>query len=159
MKKKGKSPWKRNKRKSADHCENFRWNKHAPFLASPICIGQAEGGSDKTCKKREPRRSESSFMGSLSPTHTPWGCAILCLPNKTLSCNQDVTLVFYFKSLLQWDRTEEITPFPDISICILYIYICIYPSINSYFGMTAQVLFIFNTFILMYLILIHLIKL
>ena len=29
--------------------------KHATFLASPICIGQAQGGGDKTYKKRKPR--------------------------------------------------------------------------------------------------------
>ena len=38
---------------------------------------------------------------------------ILCLLNKTLSYNQAVTLAHCFKSLLQWDWTEEITYSPD----------------------------------------------
>ena len=37
---------------------------------------------------------------------------ILCLLNKTLSCKQAVTLAHCFKSLLQWDWTEEITHCP-----------------------------------------------
>ena len=45
----------------------------------------------------------------------PPGCTILCLPNKTLSCNQAVTLVYSFKSLLQQDRMEEITHSPNNS--------------------------------------------
>ena len=31
-----------------DKSKNFRLNKHTPFLASKICIGQAQGGGDKT---------------------------------------------------------------------------------------------------------------
>ena len=34
-----------------------------PFLASPICIGQAQGGGDKTYKKRKPRQIEASPLG------------------------------------------------------------------------------------------------
>ena len=42
--------------------------KHATFLASPICIGQAQGGGDKTYKKRKPRQIEASPLG-LAHTH------------------------------------------------------------------------------------------
>ena len=45
------------------------------------------------------------------------------LPNKTLSCNQDVTLVQHFKSLLQRDRTEEITHSPNIAGAVTQIYL------------------------------------
>ena len=50
----------------------------------------------------------------------PRGCIILCLQNKTLSCNQAVTLVHHFKFLLQQDRTEKITHSADIC-CDLYL--------------------------------------
>ena len=49
----------------------------------------------------------------------PQGCTILCLSNKTLSCNQDVTLVCYFKSSLQQDKTKEITHSSDSSVCLI----------------------------------------
>ena len=52
---------------------------------------------------------------------TGWGLSlgsahlhILCLLNKTLSCNWSVTLVLHFKSLLWQDRTEEIMHSPNI---------------------------------------------
>ena len=34
------------------------------------------------------------------PALMPQGYTFLCLPNKSLSCNQAVTVVRYFKSLL-----------------------------------------------------------
>ena len=41
--------------------------KHATFLASPICIGQAQGGGDKMYKKRKPRWMEALPLGSACP--------------------------------------------------------------------------------------------
>ena len=41
--------------------------KHATFLASPICIGQAQWGGDKTYKKRKPRSIEAFPLGSACP--------------------------------------------------------------------------------------------
>ena len=64
-------------------------------------------GGDKKYEKREPRLVEASPLGS-AHLH------ILCLLNKTLSCNWSVTLVLHFKSLLWQDRTEEIMHSPNI---------------------------------------------
>ena len=99
--------WKAHKNgtkgKSMYWSKNFRWNKHTPFLASPICTGQARG---EETKKRKPRL-RLLFYGW--PTLMPEGCTILCLLNETLSCNRAVTLVHHFKYLLWQDRTKEIT--------------------------------------------------
>ena len=46
-------------------------------------------------------------------------CTFLCLPNKTPGCNQAVTLVHHFKSLLWQDRTKDITHSPDTVIVYL----------------------------------------
>ena len=90
-----------------DRSENFRLNKHTPFLARPICIGQAQGGGDK-------KRSQDGLRPLIWgwTALMPWGWTFLCLPNKALSCNRAVTLVHHFESLLQWDRTKEITHSP-----------------------------------------------
>ena len=40
---------------------------HATFLASPICIGQAQGRGDKTYKKRKPRWIDALPLGSACP--------------------------------------------------------------------------------------------
>ena len=101
-----------------DWSENFRWNKHASFLASPICIGQTQGGGDKTYKKRQPKKKKKEEAKTFplgSPALTSWGCTFLCLRDKTLSCNSAITLVHRCKSLQWWDRTEETTHSPDIS--------------------------------------------
>ena len=67
LKDKWKSWQKWNKRNSTDWSESLRGNKCAPFLASPICIGQAQRGGDKTYKKRKPRQIEVSPFGSAHP--------------------------------------------------------------------------------------------
>ena len=107
LKDKRKSPWKWNKRKSADQSENLRWNKCAPFLASPNLHRAGEGGGDKTYFKK----GSQDTLGPLL-----WGGLPSCfegilsyLPNKSLSCNRAITLVHHFKSLLWRDRTKEIT--------------------------------------------------
>ena len=95
--------------------ENSRWNKHAPFLANPICIEQAQVGvGDKHIKGG----SQAGLGARLwdQPALTPRGYTFLCLLNKALSCNRAVTLVHRFKSLLQQDRTEEITRSPNTSM-------------------------------------------
>ena len=93
-----------------DQSENFWCNKHAPFLANPICMGQTQGGEETNIKKKEAKTDWGfSFGIAPPPTHTPWGHTIFCLPNKTLSCNRAVTLGHHFKSLLQQDRTEKNT--------------------------------------------------
>ena len=89
-----------------DWSENFRWTKYAPFLASPICIRQAQKG-DKTPKKR----IEAFPLGSARP-HALRVCYPF-LPNKTLSCNRAITLVHHFKYLLWQNRTMEIIHSPD----------------------------------------------
>ena len=62
-----KSTQKGNKEKSLDLSEDLRWNKQAPFLASPICIRQARGRGDKTYRKREPRWVGASPLGLTCP--------------------------------------------------------------------------------------------
>ena len=55
--------------------------------------------------------SPSLLLGQ--PALTPQGCIVLCLPNKTelyQSCNSGPP----FQTLLQQDRTKEITHSPDI---------------------------------------------
>jgi len=89
--------------------------KQTALLASPVCTGQARGqrrwglggGRRQIYKRRKSRRTEASPLG-LSCPHA-FACWI------KLSYNQAVTLVHHFKSLLWWDRTEEITHSPDIS--------------------------------------------
>ena len=89
--------------------------KQTALLASPIYIRKAQGEEKKTYKKRNQnwtRGLSSHLLGwhALMPQRGTF----LCLPNKSLSCNQAVTVVCHFKSLLWWDRTEEITHFPYI---------------------------------------------
>ena len=91
--------------------ENFRWNKHAPFLASWIGLGQAQGGGDKMYKKKL-RQIEASLWGH-QPSCLEAVLSFVC--QIELWAGGTVTLVCHFKSLLQWDRTEEITHSPDIS--------------------------------------------
>ena len=79
-----------------------------PFWLALIRIGQAQGGGDKTYKKWDSRWVEASSWGSAHPHAS--GYTIL---NKTLGCNQAVTLVRHFKFLLLRDRTEQITHFPN----------------------------------------------
>ena len=70
-----KNLWKWNKRKLVDWRENFRWNKHTPFLASPIFIGQAQGGRDKHIKG-----GSQDGLGLLlwgQSAFTPQGCTFL----------------------------------------------------------------------------------
>ena len=53
-------------------------------------------------KKQSIKRGSQDVLRPLlwgQPALTHWGCTILCLPNKTLSCNRAVTLVHRFKSL------------------------------------------------------------
>ena len=54
------------------------------------------------------------------PTFTPPGYTLLCLLNKTLSCNWAVTLVCHFKSLQQQDRNKEITYSPMVKKCWVF---------------------------------------
>ena len=65
-----------------------------PFLASPICIGQAHWGGDKKYKKRKPRWIEASPLGSAHPHALRVYLPLLV--NKTLSCTGAVTLVRHF---------------------------------------------------------------
>ena len=90
-----------------DWSENFLWNKHTRFLASPICIGQAQWRENTWVKGV----SQDLSFGVGLPS---WLEGVLCFACQIkLSCNWTVTLVRCFKSLLQWDRTEEITHSPD----------------------------------------------
>ena len=73
----------------------------------------AEGG-DKWIKGGSQDGLRSFLWGQ--PALTPWGCTLLCLLNKTQSCNQALTLAQRFKSLLQRDRTKEITH-PRHTLC------------------------------------------
>ena len=92
-----------------DKSEKFGWNKHFPFLASPICIGRAQERGDKIYKKIKPRQIEALSLWS-QPALTLRGYTILCVLIK-LSWNWAATLVHRFKSLLWRDKTEEITHF------------------------------------------------
>ena len=88
--------------------ENFRWNKHAPFLASWIGLGQAQGGGDKMYKKKL-RQIEASLLGS--PTLMPRGCTILCLPNRTLSWrNCNTGLPFQIFAAVRQNRGNHTLP-------------------------------------------------
>ena len=90
-----------------------------PSWLALICIGQARGcgvgwgGVETKCIKRGSQDGLRPLRWG-RPTLMPWGCIVLCSPNKILSCNQSVTLVHHFKSLLWQDRTKEITHSPDI---------------------------------------------
>ena len=63
------------------------------------------GGEDKKYKRRRQDELRSLLQGQ--PALMPWGYTILYLSNKALSWNWAVTLIRHFKSLLQWDWTEE----------------------------------------------------
>ena len=78
----------------------------------------SEGG-DKWIKAGSQEGLRSLLWGQ--PALMPWGCTLLCLLNKTLSCNQALTLAHRFKSLLRRDRTKEITHSPDISCIVTWI--------------------------------------
>ena len=43
---KGKARENGKKIKPMDWSENFRLNKHTPFLTSPVCIRKAQGGEE-----------------------------------------------------------------------------------------------------------------
>ena len=99
------------------------------LLASPIYIGQAQRGGEKTCKKRSQRVRGLShsllFVSFGLHALMPRGCIFLYFLNKTelkhRSCNTDLSeswdtvcpRVLCFKLLLWQDRTEEITHFQD----------------------------------------------
>ena len=85
--------------------------KQTAFWVSPVYIGQAQGEETKHIK-RGAKIETLSFWVSL-PSHLEGVLSFAC--QIKLSCNQAVTLVHHFKSLLWWDRTEEITHSPDIS--------------------------------------------
>ena len=100
------------------HCTGFGGRRRRGVLW--------EGG-DKKYEKRKPRLLEASPLGSAHPHIL--GCPILCLLNKTLSCNWGVTLVLHFKSLLWQDRTEEIMHSPNIPKSKTHIYtVCKRPT-------------------------------
>ena len=68
-------------------------------------------------KMRKPRQIEVFPLGLVYPhalrVYFP------LLENKTQNCNQAVTLVHHFKSLLWQDRTKDITHSPDTVIVYL----------------------------------------
>ena len=72
--------------------------KQTALLASPIYIGQAQQVGDKHINGGSQDRLRPLLCSW--PTLTPQGCTLLCLWNKTLSCNQAVTLARHIKSLL-----------------------------------------------------------
>ena len=55
------------KEKSLDLSENLRWNKQAPFLASPNLHKAGSGRGDKRYKNREPRWVGASPLGLACP--------------------------------------------------------------------------------------------
>ena len=66
-----------------------------------ICIGQAgKWEGDKRYKQREPRRVSSLLWDQ--PTLMPWGCTVLCLFNKTLSCNTWLPFQIFVEVRLHW---------------------------------------------------------
>ena len=98
--------------------------KQTALLASPIYIGQAQGEEKKTYKKRSQNWAPLFFWVSL-PSCLKDAFSFTC--QIKLSCNKAVTLVRRFKSLLQWNRTEEIIHSPDISGAVS----CISPGWNN----------------------------
>ena len=85
--------------------------KQTAFLASPIYTEQAQEEETKHLK-RGAKIEPLSFWVS-PPSYLEGVLSFDC--QIKLSCNRAVTLVCHFKSLLQWDRTEEMTHSPDIS--------------------------------------------
>ena len=58
--------------------------KQTALLASPIYIGQDQGGEKKRIKRGAKTEPGASFLCLLGrPTLTPQGCTILFFPNKT----------------------------------------------------------------------------
>ena len=119
--------WKRNERKPVDWSENFKWNKNSPFLASPICRGQAQWGEDKQI------RGIQSRLGPLllgQPTLTPWRCTFLCLPNKTelwSGCNTGLPFQIFAAArqtwgndTLPWHTYVRLQPLSQTGILINY---------------------------------------
>ena len=97
--------------KSVDWSRNLRWKKYSHFLMlALICIVQPGDQRGTKSIRRGRDNMDSVFSFGVGP---PSHLSILCVPNKTLSCNQAVALILCFKSLLQQDWTEEITHSSD----------------------------------------------
>ena len=84
----------------------LEWEPHVKqtaLLASPIDIGQAWEGEDKTHKKRKPRRTEPLPWGR--PIPTPRGCTFVYLPNKTELLHGPLFQIFAAARQNQWKYT------------------------------------------------------
>ena len=114
---KGKAWEKRTKEKLPTWVRTSCGTNTPPFGLALNCMGQAQAGGDEAYRKREPGWIQASPLRSQALM--PHGCSVLCLLNKTLSSKLcwmklwAVTLIRHFKSLLRWDRTQEITHTPD----------------------------------------------
>ena len=95
LKDKGKSLQKRNKGKSTDRSENFRSNSQAPLLASPVCIGQAQGRKETNIKGGSQEGLRPLLLRW--PALRPRECTILCLP---------VKLSYNWKKILKCSRVS-----------------------------------------------------
>ena len=85
--------------------------KQTALLASPNYIGQAQVEEKKHKKRSQDWASLFFWVGLPSSLEDVFSFAFQI----KLSCNQAVMPVCHFKSLLQQDRTKEITHSPDIS--------------------------------------------
>ena len=67
---KGKACEKENKeKKSMDQSENLRWNKHAPFLASPNLYRAGSWGNELNIYKERTKRAWGLSFGAGPPSH------------------------------------------------------------------------------------------
>lgn len=92
---------------------------HRPFLTEDGCYpdfpGQAWGEETKNIKRGAQEGSRPLLQGR--PDLMPWGCAILCLPNKTMRCNQAVRLGPHFKSCGSETELWKSCPLPTRHQC------------------------------------------
>lgn len=103
--KKGQNPWNETKENLWTRVRTSGEIKHAPFLANPICTGQAQQEGDKTYKKGKPRRIEASPLGLAQFSRLKSVLSSACWIK--LNCNQAVTLGHHFKSLLLVSQNWE----------------------------------------------------
>ena len=76
---KGKSLRKRNKeKKSVDQSENLRWNKHAPFLASPNLYRAGSWGKELNIWKEGTKSAWGLSFGAGPPSHPDGVLSLVC---------------------------------------------------------------------------------
>ena len=84
-----------------DQSENS-WNKHTCFLASPICLGQAQWGEDKCIKGGSPEGLRPLLWGWPALMTRRWNYPLIFLIK--LSCNTGLPIQIFAAVRQNWEN-------------------------------------------------------